>query len=341
MTEAESKVSLFPAVWRAQGAGRISAGQARVIVDAGLRLDVASDRDAFAAQMIVHAASAGSSPSRLGWVAKRLAERMLPRSLDERHREARKERRVWVRNLPDGMSEIGILGPSTLIGGVFDRLTALSATVAGDVVTRVETGDERGLDEIRCDIAVDLLLSGAPSGHGDATVLGEVRGAVSITVPATTLMGVDDGVAELDGRTPIDAVTARLLAAQAPGWDRVITHPITGAVLAVDRYRPSAALRRWLRERDQRCRFPGCGYPARDCDVDHTQDAARGGATTAENLSELCRRHHVLKHQTPWKVEHLDGGVLAWTSPAGEIYIDRPPAPNTITFAERDGSPPF
>ena len=35
-------------------------------------------------------------------------------------------------------------------------------------------------------------------------------------------------------------------------------HPHTGATLAVDRYRPSAELRRFLRVRDERCRFPGC-----------------------------------------------------------------------------------
>lgn len=341
MGDADAKVSRFPRVWRAQGSGRISAGQARVIIDAGMRIDDATDRDEFATQLIEHAEATAVAPTRLASAARRLAERILPRSLSERHDEARKGRRVWVKDLPDGMAELGIFGPSTLLRGVFDRLTTLAVTVGGDAVTRGESVDERGLDETRCDIALDLLLSGVPSGHRDAAALGEIRGAVAITVPATTLMGVDDVPAELDGRTPIDTATARHLAADAPGWDRVITHPITGAVLAVDRYRPSAALRRWLRERDQRCRFPGCGHPARDCDVDHTQDAAKGGATSAVNLSELCRRHHVLKHQTPWKVEQLDGGVLAWTSPTGEVYVDRPPLSNTITYAESDGSPPF
>lgn len=341
ITEADVKVSLFPHVWRVQGAGRISAGQARVIVDAGVRLTDSADRDAFSAQLVEYAETAAVAPSRLGRVAGRLAERMLPRGVDERHREARRGRRVWVKDLPDGMAELGLLGPSVLVRGVFDRLTALGLSAEHEAAGYTDARDGRGRDETRCDVALDLLLGGAPSGHGDAEALAEIRGAVSITVPATTLMGTGDTPAELDGRTPIDTATARILAAHAPGWDRVITHPVTGAVLAVDRYRPSAALRRWLRERDQRCRFSGCGYPARDCDVDHTQDAAKGGATSAENLSELCRRHHVLKHQTPWKVEQIGGGVLAWTSPAGETYIDRPPVRNTITSAEDGHSPPF
>lgn len=341
MLDAELKVSQFPEVWHAQGAGRISAGQARVIIDAGLRLDD-SDRSAYAEQMVEHSQAAAVSPSRLGRIANRLADRMQQCSLDDRHRDARKGRGVWVKDRADGMADFGIQGPAALVHAVFDRLTAMGIVVHDDKVTRAEIGDDRELDEIRCDIALDLLLSGNASGHGnDDDLFEQIRGAVSITVPATTLMGIDDTPAELDGRTPIDAATARRLAAQAPGWDRVITHPITGAVLAVDRYRPSAALRRWLRERDQRCRFPGCGYPARECDIDHTEDAARGGPTEAANLGDLCRRHHVMKHQTPWTVEQLGGGVLAWTSPTGQTYIDRPPPPNTITFTENDEPPPF
>ncbi|HWS50853.1 MAG TPA: HNH endonuclease, partial [Microbacterium sp.] len=123
-------------------------------------------------------------------------------------------------------------------------------------------------------------------------------------------------------------------------WDRILTHPITGAILTVDRYRPTADLKRHLHARDQRCRFPTCGMPARNCDLDHTRDAAHGGSTSDTNLGALCRRHHVLKHHTPWHVEHLHGGVYAWTSPTGRTYTDRPPPQNTVTFTE-DTAPPF
>ncbi|MBO0981671.1 HNH endonuclease signature motif containing protein, partial [Microbacterium sp. SD291] len=122
---------------------------------------------------------------------------------------------------------------------------------------------------------------------------------------------------------------------------RLLTHPITGALLAVDRYRPSAHLRRLLRARDQRCRFPTCGYPAAGCDLDHTHDAAHGGPTKDTNLGDLCRRHHVLKHHSPWNVEQVEAGVFAWTSPTGRVYVDRPPPPNTVTFTEDDTPPPF
>ncbi|MBT2486838.1 MULTISPECIES: HNH endonuclease signature motif containing protein [unclassified Microbacterium] len=139
---------------------------------------------------------------------------------------------------------------------------------------------------------------------------------------------------ELDGRVPIDTETARFLAGSASGWDRVLTHPITGGLLAVDRYRPSKHLRRRLRARDQRCRFPGCGIAARKCDLDHNDAASTGGATKHSNLADFCRRHHVLKHRTPWHVAQQSGGILEWTSPTGRVYDDRPPAQNTVCFTE-------
>jgi hypothetical protein len=172
-------------------------------------------------------------------------------------------------------------------------------------------------------------------------MLAAITPTVSVTVPVLSLIGASTVPAELNGRIPIDIRTARLLAGAAPGWDRILTHPITGAVLTVDRYRPSAALKRHLNARDQRCRFPTCGYSARDCDLDHTRDHATGGETAADNLGGLCRRHHTLKHRTPWHVEHLGGGVFAWTSPTGRVYVDRPPPQNTSTVPEDCTPPPF
>ena len=197
--------------------------------------------------------------------------------------------------------------------------------------------DPRTLAQLRNDLAFDLLLTGAPLGHDrPGGSLAAIRGSVSITVPVTTLMGVDTTPAELNGRVPIDPVTARRLAGAASGWDRVLTHPVTGALLAVDRYRPGPDLRRHLRARDQRCRFPTCGYPPADCDIDHHHDAALGGATAESNLGHLCRRHHMLKHHSPWTVEPLGDGVYAWTGPSGKTYIDRAPRQNTVTFLEDD-----
>lgn len=358
LSDAAWVVQQFPAVWRAQGAGRISAVHARAIVEAGSHLDDAAAREAFSAQMMTYAEN--ECPARVRRMARREAERFRPRSIADRHRDAREERAVWVRDLDDGMSELGLLGPSTLVHGVFDRLTEMAKTVQGaEGRRRAEPGavpcasdhdrasdpaiapaadrvpDPRTMAQTRADLALDLLLTGAPNGHDDPDgPLAAIRATVAVTVPVLALMGREAGPAELDGCTPIDPATARLLAGAASGWDRVLTHPVTGALLAVDRYRPGAGLRRTLNARDQRCRFPTCGYRSVDCDIGHHHDAALGGPTADTNLGHLCRRHHVLKHHSPWTVEPRGGGVYAWTGPTGRTYLDHPPPQNTVTFTE-------
>lgn len=212
--------------------------------------------------------------------------------------------------------------------------------------------DSRTMDQLRADILADLLLAGAPAGHGDGDALSAIEGRVQVTVPALTLAGVGPEPALLSGYGPIDAATARILAGAAPGWDRVFADPLSGAVLAVDRYRPGDRLRRLLAARDEHCRFPGCRMPARRCDLDHTEDAALGGPTTAGNLGHLCRRHHTLKHATTWSVRQLGRGVIEWRSPIGRRYQDHPPAMVRFVPAppgperpaparSRDDPPPF
>ena len=213
---------------------------------------------------------------------------------------------------------------------------------APDARTRGAGGD-RSMDELRADILCDLTLTGEPVGCADAARgipggFAGVRATVRVTIPAATMQGGDDA-AELEGYGPIDAGTARLIADAIDSWDRVFTDPVTGFVLAVDRYRPSINMRRTLQIRDQHCRFPGCRMSAVRCDVDHTIDAARGGPTRLCNLAHLCRRHHSLKHSPGWSVVQVANGDLEWTSPLGRTYRDVPES--RVVFAASADPPPF
>lgn len=141
---------------------------------------------------------------------------------------------------------------------------------------------------------------GVPGGRAS---LSGIRPTVHVTVPVLTLLGRTEAPGSLDGYGPIDADTARTLASHAPSFTRLLTHPVTGAVLDVDRtsYRVPSDLRTWLQVRDETCRFPGCTRAAIGCDVDHTDDwAAKRGTTAHDNLA-----HHHLKHDTAWSVRHL------------------------------------
>lgn len=214
-----------------------------------------------------------------------------------------------------------------------------------DTDADADTEPPRTLGEIRADVLADLLLTSTPTGHhgADGDALTGIRGQVSITIPLTTAAGVDEQPALLGGYGPVDADLARCLMAKAPAWNLLLVDISTGAPVAVTRYRPSAQLQRFVDLRDERCRFPGCTVKPWRCDADHTIDAALGGETSACNLADLCRRHHVLKHSSPWRVEQVGGGRLRWTSPTGRVYDDHVPA--TLRFmptAEHvhDGDPP-
>ena len=210
--------------------------------------------------------------------------------------------------------------------------------------------DDRTVDQVRAAILSDLLLTAAPEadptrGDDGPGALGAIRARVQVVVPALTMLQPDGenlDPATLVGHGPIDAKTARAIAeSTSVPWDRVITHPITGAVLHVDTYQRTAAIDRYLRARDRHCRWPGCAAPAVRCEVDHTRDAALGGATDVRNLGHLCQRHHTQKQFTRWRVRQLAGGVLEWTSPTGRVYVDEPlPYSPAVRFVTDPPPPP-
>ncbi|OJV80395.1 MAG: hypothetical protein BGO37_03270 [Cellulomonas sp. 73-92] len=169
-------------------------------------------------------------------------------------------------------------------------------------------------------IPVDAGTCGLPAW------LAGVRADVVLTVPVLSLLDRSDEPAELEGFGPIDIETARMLAANAPSFLRVLTHPETGAVLSVgrDRYRLPEDLRRAVQLRDVTCRFPGCRRPARRCDVDHVTAWADGGATAACNLECLCEKHHRLKHAMGWTPTLEPDGAVRWRSPLGLTYWTAP-----------------
>ncbi|MFC6715617.1 HNH endonuclease signature motif containing protein [Branchiibius cervicis] len=106
---------------------------------------------------------------------------------------------------------------------------------------------------------------------------------------------------------------------------RALTDATTGTVIETsDRsYRPGARLARFVRARDQHCRFPGCTRPAKLTDLDHVTRYPNG-PTAAHNLQCLCRHHHRAKHEGGWTVTMTPHGVCTWTSPAGHTYTTHP-----------------
>ncbi|WP_322411766.1 HNH endonuclease [Microbacterium invictum] len=344
-------VTEYPATLHCWEKGLITRAHVAVVEDIGRRLPVGvkGEFDQLAAEICLD-----ETPGRARADLEVIAERMHPRSLTERHGEAFRERRIVRYSLGDGMSELRAVHSTVLIEGIFQRITEQANEViaarepeAGEAALNAAdaealTPDTRSLDEVRADVFADMLLTATPSldpvRDGDLPGgLGAIRAKVQVVIPVMALMGQSDVPCDLAGVGPIDADTARLLAGNSDGtWERLLTHPITGLIMAVDQYRPTGAMVRFLKGRDKHCRWPGCRMPARKCELDHNHDAALGGRTEICNLCCLCQRHHSMKQFTAWKVTQLHGGMMEWTSPTGRIHIDNPPGHGVHFHPEED-----
>lgn len=309
-------------------------------------------------------------PRALQHAAERVAEELTGESIDQRHARARRQRRASVEDLGDGMSILRVTTATFVAHAIRDRVrkqataiikarptttghdhaepaqSAEAAGVAGVAGVAGAGGaagaagsvepDERGLNEVMSDVIADMLLTSDPRGNSAAA---GIQATVQLSIPITTALAKSDqpgrAPAMLEGMTPMPIEDAKHLAATAPAFIRVLTHPITGAVQAVDSYTPTAAMRAFLRARDLHCRFVGCRQPATACELDHTTDYQYGGKTAIWNLSDFCKNHHIVKHHTAWNVQQLDGGVLQWTTPSGKTYIDQP-EPHGVIFKPSD-----
>ncbi|WP_141233896.1 HNH endonuclease [Geodermatophilus saharensis] len=124
--------------------------------------------------------------------------------------------------------------------------------------------------------------------------------AVPELVVALNLTG--GGLADRPRLALTDAVTGALLAlTDLPALHRAAS---AGTDLrapdASPGYRPGAALDRYVRARDRRCRFPGCRRPVpRHGELDHTTPWP-AGPTTAANLAGYCTGHH--RSTAPFRV---------------------------------------
>lgn len=332
IAEAEMLVTHFPSTLEYLELGRIQPGHVRTIVEQGLAIDDADTRVLYEMDVLEQAVSV--TPGRLRRFAQLTAVRLAEEAFEERHRQARDERRVTMTDLGDGMSHLAVTMPTALAHGVWDRLTQQARAISVASGTRsIDAGssDSRSFDQIRADIVAELLLTGQPSGDVDAPHAAGVgvRAEVSVVIPVLTLLGKSREPATITGKGPIDLETARTLAGGASKWLRILTDPVTDLVLATNTYRPPKRLRQFIEARDGRCRFPTCSRSARRCDTDHTIAWEDGGSTDPGNLELLCRGHHTLKHATtphapPWRVRQTRPGVLEWTTPHGTVVTDFP-----------------
>ncbi|WP_206447696.1 HNH endonuclease signature motif containing protein [Agrococcus sp. KRD186] len=324
MIAASRLVTELPLAHDAHGAGRITGGHLRTIERAteALRIDstVEPGERARVEQELVAVAET-VTPGQLRSRAKRIVDAALTAPLQTRHQLARGKRRVGLFDEGDGMVYVGAYVPAVPGKAAYERITQTACKKPKD--------DPRTFDQYRADAFLELMLTGQVPEN--LTGVNAVTATIAITIPATALLHDDDDSrgqepfpALLDGHILVDAATVRALAADTVTWERLFLHPVTGVPVTVDTYRPNRAMRRWLKQRDGTCRWPGCHNPVCRADIDHTEDWDNGGPTALWNLANLCRRHHVMKHATAWTMRQLEDGILEFTSPLGIVIRDEP-----------------
>ncbi|BBX66886.1 HNH endonuclease signature motif containing protein [Mycolicibacterium psychrotolerans] len=252
----------------------------------------------------------------------------------KRRQRAYDERGAYVSSDGDGMATLRIKLSAPAGKMVDAELSAMAASVCPADPRSLQQrradafealAERRGL-ECRCgasDCPKNDPATGQPSASSTQV---SPKVVLNVVAGADTVNGQSQAPGYLVGFGVIDAELVRELARDATR--RLVEEPVVSQHEAL-RYRPGAALARWIRLRDLTCRAPGCSVPAEQCDIDHItpfnhRDPAAGGHTVPWNLACFCRQHHRCKTFGGWCVELLADGTIVWTSPTGAVSRTTP-----------------
>ncbi|WP_228004286.1 DUF222 domain-containing protein [Amycolatopsis sp. YIM 10] len=311
---AEGLVERFPLVLGLVEEGRVPMASAVAVNDAAAWLD---DEKAPVVDEVMAGRLVGKNPTAARRSATAAVARADPEGFEERVRKQRQASGFYLHH-----GDSGVAGLS-LENAPVEKATAAYVCVDRQARLLKTPGETRTLDELRADVALDMLL-GKQFG-------GEVKAHVYLYLGALTYAGLRDHPAEVAGHGPIPASLARHIAAGTKTvFQRIITDPVTGQVVELGRrrYRPKAGLDELVRVRDRECRRPGCTRPAQFADLDHCDSKGKGWKdgcpTGAATLVGLCRADHKLRDLPGWQHTVTADGTLTITTPANQNYTSRP-----------------
>ena len=255
-----------------------------------------------------------------GQLRARIRKRALeadPEEAECRYRNAVEHRRFESGLNTDGAGDLHIYDAPP------DRIAAASRYINHIARSLNAAGDTRTIDQLRVDVALDLL-TGATNTSGKA---GRRLGGVLITTELATLTGLNNHTGEINGYGPVIADIARQTTAQQHDtpWEYIVRDGDTGQIVATGttQRRPTTSQERFARARNPVCVFPGCRMPSQDCDTDHTQPWNQTKRTEVGALAPCCRHDHKIRHQHNWTYQLQPNGQTEWTSRLGRKY--RPP----------------
>ena len=143
-------------------------------------------------------------------------------------------------------------------------------------------------------------------------------------------VGSKNGLARVEGVGPILAGWMRDLL----DHHRVTVRPVLNPQMLMpsDAYECPPRMREWVQYRNPHEAFPYSHRSSRGLDMDHTRRFIPGheGQTRPDNLGPLSRKAHRAKTHAGWRVEQLEPGIFAWTSPLGFQYLVTPSGTQTM-----------
>ncbi len=185
-------------------------------------------------------------------------------------------------------------------------------------------------DQRLYDVLIELFQGAAEARPGlpadDRASAGRrraIRPHLVLHAPIGLMLGIEGGVAELEGVGPVAAEVARRLACDARVT--VSVEGPDGSILDQGRARrdPTTAQRIEIARRDKGCRMPGCPF-CEFTDVHHIKHWTKGGLTNLDNLITLCGRHHNAVHELGWSMQGDANREVTFVSPTGQTMISVP-----------------
>lgn len=295
----------LPRVWEAMAAGDIDLARAKVFARELESLHPALVPEAVN-RLISQAPelTTGQLRARL----QRVALELEPEAADDRFEAGVEDRKMTVQSNPD-------LTASLLFHNADPKEVLLASRYVHGVALKLKRrpGETRTLDQLKVDIALDLLQGKTIEGAPPA--------------PTPIMVILDELAGHVPGYGTILPGTVRGLLEDAAGVEVTTTDDDCGdddCGREPTSRRPTKAQKRHARNRYPTCVFPGCRMPATECDLDHRHPWIDGGPTACHNLAPLCRHHHTCKPK--WKLVRETDGSHVWTSRLGHTYrTEKPP----------------
>ena len=336
---ARTLATTFPSFRDSLRAGEISPAHCSVLVD---RTHLVTDVEALARiERLALPKARRLAPGEFGREVAALVARF-DRDATARVRKAREERRVWTRQLDDGMGCLGVTHDWPTIQAIESAVRADGRALRlerGGAAAVAQGDDDATADSCRADALATRVL-GEVGVNGSVTWdRSNVAVVVNVVIDLDTLRGEADGVALLDDQ-PVPAAIGRDAAACATAWRRLVTDPVDGHLLDYGAcvYLPDR-LRTFTLARDGICRTPGCTNRALSrLQMDHAEPWP-AGPSSAANRGALCVVCHQLK--TAGHADILDSaadGSCTWRTAWGQsVHVP----PRSVLPACADPDPPL